>query len=336
MGIDGGNQLRLRHPTFAKTLPTVATARPGRHVYARATLEQIHSFGQAYVDLGEGELRLRACCCLVPPSIHPDGSSYEFLIDFPDELSIVDLNEAGFCKNYSHATVSNREVQRQQRTLRTTETTEAIEKGVLKKPPHTPQTGSVVSVALCCTEPNAIERAIAESLPSEPGKRNKQVFELARAFKAIPSLAGAKLNDLKPYVREWHRQALPVIKTHPFEETWIDFIRAWPRVKFPKGNEPIALAFEAAKDSDPPAVASEYEQSELRLLVTLCQELQRIAGNNPFFLDCRAGARLLNVDHTTVWRWLTVLLVTDGVLKIVQRGSQASRKATRYRYLPEV
>ena len=28
-------------------------------------------------------------------------------------------------------------------------------------------------------------------------------------------------------------------------------------------------------------------------------------------------ARLLNVDHTTVWRWMSVLLVADGALEIV-------------------
>ena len=38
-----------------------------------------------------------------------------------------------------------------------------------------------------------------------------------------------------------------MIGTEPFEETWIDFLLAWPKVKFPKGEEPITKVFERAK-----------------------------------------------------------------------------------------
>lgn len=81
-----------------------------------------------------------------------------------------------------------------------------------------------------------------------------------------------------------------------------------------------------------PKIAAEYEQSDLRLLVALCRELQRACGDGPFYLSCRTAGTLLNVTHTTAWRWL-FLLEQDDVIRVVSRGSQQSKKASRYRYL---
>ncbi|MHC4610054.1 MAG: hypothetical protein ACYS7M_06865 [Planctomycetota bacterium] len=92
--------------------------------------------------------------------------------------------------------------------------------------------------------------------------------------------------------------------------------------------------FEAAKAADPPAEAMRYEQSAFRLLVTLCRELQRRAGDGPFYLGCRTAGRLLGVEHTTAWRWL-YLMVSDGLLVVAERGAQAGgqNRATRYFYV---
>jgi hypothetical protein len=183
-----------------------------------------------------------------------------------------------------------------------------------------------------CGLPPGIDAAIVRTLPIGPGKRNKLVMQLARSLKAIPELADAPAQPLRPYVKRWHRLALPVIGTKPFDETWIDFLRAWPRVKFPLGSEPVRQVFEAAKRTGTPKVAMQYEQEPLRLLVALCRELQRVAGTGPFFLACRTAGSLLGVDHTTAWRWM-FLLQEDGVLKEAEKGSQAKHRASRYRYL---
>ena len=104
---------------------------------------------------------------------------------------------------------------------------------------------------------------------------------------------------MKPYVRRWHRIGLEtgVIATEPFEETWIDFLHAWPRVKFPKGNEPMIAILQRAKDSPPPAVAQNYEGDGLRLLVALCREFQRESGRNRSSSACRTAARLLGLGE---------------------------------------
>ena len=179
-----------------------------------------------------------------------------------------------------------------------------------------------------------VEAAILESLPSGVGKRNRQVFELARALKAIPTLADAPVDMLESHVRCWHTLGVQkgVIRTEPFEETWIDFITAWPKVKFPKGGEPMTKLFEVAKQSPTPQAALRYEQGGLRLLVALCRELQRVSGDKPFFLGCRTAGSLLGVKHVTAWRWL-ILLAHDKIVEEVEKGDRAHRRASRFRYL---
>ncbi len=95
------------------------------------------------------------------------------------------------------------------------------------------------------------------------------------------------------------------------------------------------MAFQKALENHLPAVAYEYEQQGLRLLVGLCRELQRAAGpGNSFFLASRTAERLLNVDHSTISRWLRGLQV-DQVLLLTEQGGQKTKKANRYRYLPD-
>ena len=89
---------------------------------------------------------------------------------------------------------------------------------------------------------------------------------------------------------------------------------------------------ERIKDANVPSAAMAYELPGLRLLVALCCELQRSARDAPFFLSCRTAGRLLEVDHTTAWRWL-YLMVSDGLLEVEEQGKPGRKRATRYRYV---
>ena len=94
---------------------------------------------------------------------------------------------------------------------------------------------------------------------------------------------------------------------------------------------------ERARHAEPPPEAMRYEQGKVRLLVSMCRELQQDAGDSPFYLGCRTAGRLLDVDHTTAWRWL-FLLQSDGLLTLVERGGQTGSRyrATRYRYVAKL
>lgn len=274
------------HRELAKSLPTVETSK-GRHVYCRGDFGAIGNDEdiqrRKFVTLGDGELRLQGCYCLLPPSIHPSGSCYRWLIPSRPDPPILDVRQAGFLP-----ITRNRE---QQRQLRKTETTEAIE-GLAPKPETGIQnTGPALSGQVTGKPdasqieiPSDIERAILETVPRGPDQRNSLVFELARALKAVPSVADASLAALRPIVVRWHSLAKPFIDTKPFEQTWLDFARGWSRVKFPKGTEPMAKMFKDALGSeDPPELKSlGYEGEQVRLLARLCRELQRSAGTQPF------------------------------------------------------
>ncbi len=94
----------------------------------------------------------------------------------------------------------------------------------------------------------------------------------------------------------------------------------------------MVAILEQAKRLPPPRAAAGYEQAGLRLLATVCRELQRSVGQEPFYLACRTAGRLLTVDHSTASRWLW-LLVHDGIVEEVEKGDRSRRRASRYRYL---
>jgi len=77
------------NPRLAAKLPTVATPRPGRHVFFTADEAELsRDFGRSIIHLGDGELRAGRGYVLVPPSVHPNGGDYQWLIepgDFPDK-----------------------------------------------------------------------------------------------------------------------------------------------------------------------------------------------------------------------------------------------------------
>ncbi len=316
-------QWAAEHPNLALTLPTVATAH-GRHVYFLADHHGI-------VHLGDGELR-GGGYCLLPPSLHPDGPEYRWLVPLPDgDLPRVeDLDAAGFRSAFFLDAVSPDDTHATERT-ETTESTDD-DRGL---PRSTEAIGGREDFG-SLQDDQDIERVILETLPTVQGKRNRLVFELARTLKAIPRLADAAVDDLQCYVRCWHRYGVErgVIGTEPFEETWIDFLVAWPKVKFPKGAEPMTAIFQRAQEASPCSVATRYEQDGLRLLVALCRELQRASGDHPFFLACRTAGRLLDVHYTTAWRWL-FLLQHDGIVQEVEKGDQKTKRASRYRYLAD-
>jgi hypothetical protein len=151
-------------------------------------------------------------------------------------------------------------------------------------------------------------------------------------LKAIPELADLPVKALKPYVRAWHERAKPNITTQAFDESWIDFRNGWVRIKYARGENPMTQVLEAACRSQVPEVAMQFEQDELRLLVAVCREAQRRAGDGPFFLSCRMAGELVGVPFKLAWRWLRHL-VDEEILDEVSPGSLAGNRAARYRYL---
>ena len=179
-----------------------------------------------------------------------------------------------------------------------------------------------------------IGEAIRRTLPTGQGQRHRQIFELCRYLRAMPEFANAAdLESMRPIVKQWHQQALPLIRTKKFDLTWIDFVDSFPKVKFPAGGEPISMIYKQSLLLPLPTAAGRYEDDSLRRLVGLCAELQRRAGSAEFYLACRVAGEKLGIDHKLANKWLR-LLVRDGVLVEVEKGTR--RRASTFRYLADV
>jgi hypothetical protein len=293
------------HPALARKLPTVRTKR-GYHVWLRGP--------QGYEDCGDGEYwGDPRHYCMLPPSPLPQGGRYEWLVPLPEgELPFLDPSEVGLIG--TDEVVCNTE---DSRGLRGS-------KGVSDP--------SALSVLHDATSAGPAGDAILASLPSGAGQRHRALFALARRLKALPHLADADLACLRPLVRRWHELALPVIRTKPFEESWVDFAEGWRLVKLPAGAGPLEALWAEALAAPLPPAAMGYGDEGVRRLVAFCYRLQRHAGRSPFFLACRTAGALLGTNHVAAWRWLRLLEI-DGVLARVSTGSRAKRRANEYRYV---
>lgn len=285
-------------PDLARQLPQVRTPR-GYHVYVRSDRPGV-------TDLGDGEFRGGGIAVL-PPSRHANGTRYTWAVPLPDgPLPELDPGAIGLLG----AVGTDRERKRTE------------ENGENRCSGGGGQLGKA-----------EVERVIVATLPDGPGKRHRQVFRLARGLRGIVGTTDIDPLSFRPVVQEWHRRAIPYITTLDFAETWIDFLRGWPRVRCPLGINYMPNVLERAKRAAPVPLAAEYESDGLRLLAALCRELQQDSGDGPFYIANREAARLLGVPTMQANRWL-FLLVAEGILSVVTKGGTADgvRKATRYRF----
>lgn len=310
-------------PDLAATLPTVKTAR-GYHVYFRAA-------GVKTQKLGDGELRGERTYTVLPPSPHPTGTAYSWIVSLPeDEVPEVDPEEAGLAQRWTGAAEGERATERTERTERT-ETTEPTETAE-----RTEETEDTEAIARGWSDETRarIEDAIQRTLPPGYGNRNGHLFKLCRALHAIAELRQIeprRVRILKPIVREWHRRGQAKMVTKDFGMTWAEFAYAWGRVRFPEGDDVLRRAIEAAEAANPPRWALEdYTDPRMLLLASICRELQRLVGDAEFFLSVRTAEQVLGVDKGTACRWLHAF-VADGALREVKKGDKSGR-ATRWRY----
>jgi len=325
--IDSYETWKKCHPDLAAILPTVRTGK-GYHVYFLAPVP-----GRKDIkgNNGEhlGELRGSGHYCMLPQSVHPNGSVYEWVI-FPngEGFLALDPEQAGFLPKETDVTEQTENTEPTEKT----ENTEAIEGG--EEENESARKGGKTKTDE--TVESAVEEAICATLPKELHTRNHQIFEFGRTLKSLPQFVDIDPREFRRYVELWHERALPNIATKEFEETWIDFLKAWPRIKYAKGDEPMAVIYERAVRLEPPKIAVEKypDHGKLKILVSLCRELQRAAGNEPFFLSARTAGRLLEVSPMQANRWL-FLLKSDGILKLICKGGTADtvRQASRYRYV---
>jgi hypothetical protein len=182
-----------------------------------------------------------------------------------------------------------------------------------------------------------IEAALQCSTPREAHQNHGYVFTLARAVKAMEKKQ-ARLwshGEKRKLFHLWLERAAPHLKkSQNVDEYWFEFLEAYDNAIYVLGFDVIQNAWKSTNSKDPPAAANQFQSDKIRLLVSLCRELQILSGEKAFFLSCRTVQRLFNLEsHARAAAWLKGL-TQDGILKVIKQGGPDTNKATRYRYLP--
>lgn len=179
----------------------------------------------------------------------------------------------------------------------------------------------------------SIEDAVNLALPRRVHQNNDSLFTLARAVKSLELKSGkftpAQLRDV---FGRWYERSAEFLRPEQGRDAYLnEFMNAYASAKVPLGHGVIEQAWKAVQERPLPAVAIvTFEDHGMRLVVALCEELQRIAGAEPFYLAARTVQRLLKQkDHVAAARLLRSLCV-QKILIVTEQGSGV--RASRYRY----
>ncbi len=303
------------HPDLAATLPTVRTHR-GFHVYFRAAEERFHR-------LLDGEYRgSHRQYVVLPPSLHPDGHLYEWLVPLPVDIASLPILDG---KDLICLKTSILDYQ-------TVASLTRSEDGHSSSPDRAAGlqlsyvTGEIngvansqykIKLAPSFKPVLTVAEAIALTLPTGAGQRHFQIFEFARYLKSM-AMDWDK-DQLRRAVTQWHASALPFIRTKEFEDTWEDFCSGWERINHPKGAAAIidAIAYCVQNWFN----ANDFDQREgyLLRLELACERLSEIHDGRPFHLSTRIAGHLIGKSHRCA-NYVIKTLVAAGTLKIVREG----------------
>jgi len=299
------------HSRLSTILPTTVTGRDGggRHAFFTADVNDIRERSRsgrgASIKLDDGGHLKGNGIAVLPPSTHRSGRQYRWL-NPPDDFPYVgNLEAAG---------------------LLPPETSWGFTQDIGGIGGESPAGGisngngcafALSSPVLAAGE-SPVDWAVRTTLPTEVGQRHEKLFDFIRRLRAIPDFQTTDPGELRLQVCYWHNEALPNIRTKDFEETWIDFLEGWDKVDVPFGAR-IEIATQQAQGTG------------IEYLESLCRELQKLWGDNPFFLSTRMAGELAGVSNVTAAKWFD-RLIQQGKLELVEKGKFGGRKASSYLY----
>jgi hypothetical protein len=165
----------------------------------------------------------------------------------------------------------------------------------------------------------------------KPQTSNKLLHELAREIRGVEKKRGKKfaVAQYKAVFGKWESASRSFLR--PGRDYFTEFLAKLDCVTVPKG-ETLKAAFERAKRREPPSKVLVIRNEEVRLLASLCRELQEMAGNQPIMLCQMSVAKLFgHSSHRTVSNWIRALK-TLCVLEPAEAAIPMAR-AARYFYV---
>lgn len=325
---DGYHAWAAREPRLASILPTVRTGK-GYHVYARTASPIATRVFHGPGEPEPGELRGEGSYVVTAPSLHSSGIRYSWTIPPGGPIPVIDpaiLAPEGYAApdalpdKRKNAGVVHK-------------TFGPVYQGGGREgfpPSCVPGGGGWDPDGDKPRDVDPEEADIRRSLPGRAGERNTRLFDYLRRLKARHPEIG--LEELEPRVMSWHRAAYPEIRTKPFEETWADARRMWPRIEKPKGLD-LRERIEAARSLP----GSDGLPGESGILLNLCGLLADAEG--AFFLSVSTARAALGMgedpaSRMTAWRRREGLIIR-GLIEKTAAGTYAGMKADEFRLTPE-
>jgi hypothetical protein len=160
---------------------------------------------------------------------------------------------------------------------------------------------------------------------------NKLLHQLAREIRGMEKMRGKKLTvaQYKTIFDKWQSASQPFLRAG--HDYFSELLAKLDCVTVPKGQT-LQAAFERAQRREPPPKVVVVENDGVRLLGSLCRELQNMAGDQPFMLCQMSVAKLFgHISHRNISNWIRALK-TLGVLKVAEPAIPRARTA-RYFYI---
>jgi hypothetical protein len=157
---------------------------------------------------------------------------------------------------------------------------------------------------------------------------NTMLLELAREVRGIEKRQGKqlKLRQYKAIYSNWENASRRFLRKG--QDYFTQFLAKLDRVTMPKG-ETLGTAFARAKVRPPPSRVADVPNNDLRLLASLCGELQEMFGDQPIMLHQVSIAKLFDVSQQTISTWIHALK-TVGVLRLAEPAIKNARAARYY------
>lgn len=176
-----------------------------------------------------------------------------------------------------------------------------------------------------------IQQAINVSL--EDGFGSQSLFLFSRALKAFEKATGTSVSkELESVFATWWAKAKPYLGDCSFDISLEEFCKTYKKTRVPLGKNSVDEAIELADTKPLPAVAEGLDSTGYKRLTAVCFHLYRLSGNTSFFLSVRDALRISGVK--SAWTASAMLhgLERRGILKLVEQGKKAGRRASRYTF----
>ena len=174
---------------------------------------------------------------------------------------------------------------------------------------------------------------IDEFVPSTGGTNNELLFQMARGTIGLERDLGRPLTpaELAEVLNAWYDRSNPAFLTCARDEYFAEFCRLRSYAKVALGDSPLSRAM---RDSKAMAIPAECQAlpEEVGRFACVCAEMQRMAGDAPFFLSSHDTDTAFSKSSGTTYKWIRTLMGLR-ILHRVECGSFAKRRASEFRYL---